>query len=135
VLVATVILTITLVSIAELMAITIRMQMLGRNQTSATRLAQDKIDELMSTNFADPALSLGGNLTGDDPNHFDSDDQNLYKRRWLVAAFPDDPIVVAGDPADQGMLRVLTVRVTPIVTDLRGSAPAEIVTVIRCWPC
>lgn len=127
-----VILTIALVSMAELMAITLRMQMLGRNQTSATRMAQDKIDELMTKNFADPELSLGGNLTADEANHFDSDDLNLYKRRWVVAAGPADPGV---PPADQANLRILTVRVTPIATDFRTTAPAEIVTIIRCWPC
>ena len=134
-----VIMTIALVSLAELMAITLRMQMLGRNQTSATRLAQDKIDELMAINF-DPAIdpakapmvSIGGSLTEDEDDHFDSDPQNLYKRRWVVAAGPADPGVPV---ADQANLRVLTVRVTPIVNDLRTTAPAEIVTIIRCWPC
>ncbi len=43
--------TIALVSLAELMAITLRLQMLGRNETAAVRLAQDKIDELMTQNF------------------------------------------------------------------------------------
>ena len=139
---ATVILTIALVAIAELMAITLRMQMLGRNQTSATRMAQDKIDQLMSINFndADPAIAapvgVGGSLTADVANHFDSDDLNLYKRRWLVQAFPDDQVVVdSDDPDDKDKLRLLTVRVTPVVTDFRTTAPAEIVTVIRCWQC
>jgi len=132
VLVATCILTIALVSIAELMAITLRMQMLGRNQTSATRLAQDKIDELMTMNFTTASLSLGGSLTADVANHFDSDDQNLFKRRWVVAAGPADPGVPV---ADQANLRFLTVRVTPVVVDLRTAAPAELVTIIRCWPC
>ena len=131
-LVATCILTIALVSIAELMAITLRMQMLGRNQTSATRLAQDKIDELMTMNFTTASLSLGGSLTADVANHFDSDDQNLFKRRWVVAAGPADPGVPV---ADQANLRFLTVRVTPVVVDLRTAAPAELVTIIRCWPC
>ena len=36
---AIVIMTIAMVSLAELMAITLRLQMLGRNQTAAARLA------------------------------------------------------------------------------------------------
>ncbi len=60
VLVAVVILTVALVSMAELMAVTLRLQQLGRNQTTATRLAQDKIDELMSQNWASRAATYGG---------------------------------------------------------------------------
>ena len=68
-----VILTVALVSMAELMAITLRMQQLGRNQTMAARMAQDKIDELMSQNFATNAqVSIGGSLTADVANHFDT---------------------------------------------------------------
>ena len=44
--VAMMVCTIGLVSMAELMAVTLRLQQLGRNSTSAVRLAQDKIDEL-----------------------------------------------------------------------------------------
>ena len=58
---------------AELMAVTLRLQQLGRNQTAATRLAQDKIDELMSRNWAAaPQLAVGGSLTADVANHFDT---------------------------------------------------------------
>lgn len=128
VLIATVILTVALVSMAELMAVTIRMQMLGREQTSAVRLAQDKIDELMSQDFAVAALGIGGSLTADVADHFD-DPTALYKRRWLVAAGPVDPVGIAAN------LRVVTVRVTPVVTDRRTATAAEITTIIRCWPC
>ena len=136
--IAMVILTVALVSLAELMAITLRMQMLGRNQTSATRLAQDKIDELMTQNFTAAALSVAGSLTADVANHFDDPNvagigTGLYKRRWLVEAVADDPGVAGGPTA--GRLRRVTVRVTPVVTDRRTSAPAEITTIIRCWPC
>ena len=47
VLIAVVILTVALVALAEMMAITLRMQMLGRNETNAARLAQAKLDELV----------------------------------------------------------------------------------------
>ena len=130
-----VILTIALVSMAELMAITLRMQMLGRNQTAATRLAQDKIDELATQNFTTSAtVAIGGSLTADVANHFDTpqdpDGNNLpYNRRWTVAAGPADPGVAANS------VRLLTVRIIPIVNDLRSSVPVDVTTLIRCWPC
>ena len=120
---------------AELMAITLRMQMLGRNQTAATRLAQDKIDELMTQNFNTAnTVAIGGSLTTDVANHFDQplapDGTNLpYSRRWTVAAGPADP----GVPANS--VRVLTVRITPILSDRRSSTPIDVTTLIRCWPC
>ena len=131
-----VILTIALVSMAELMAITLRMQMLGRNQTSATRLAQDKIDELMTQDFnTNPSVAIGGSLIADDdPNYFDTptdaDGNTLgYGRRWKVEAGPADPDVPANS------VRILKVRVTPIVNDLRTSPPVDMTTLLRCWPC
>lgn len=124
-----VVLTVALVSMAELMAITLRLQMLGRNQTSAVRLAQDKIDELMSQNFATSAnVAIGGSLTADVANYFDTPSA-LYKRRWQVSAGPVDPPVAANN------LRILTVRIIPVVTDRRTFTPTDITTLIRCWPC
>ena len=134
-----VILTVALVSMAELMAITLRMQQLGRNQTLAVRLAQDKIDELMSRNFTFAELAIGGSLTGDVPNHFDvpgtgvavntTQGNRQYRRRWVVQALPGDN----GSPA--GSLRRLTVRVIPIRNDNRIANSVELVTILRCWPC
>ena len=132
-----VILTVAMVAMAELMAITLRLQQLGRNQTSATRLAQDKIDELMSQNWAvAPQLAVGGSLTADVANHFDipptfaGSTALSYRRRWVVADGPDDlPAVVANK------LRVITVRVTPVVTDRRTYTPTDLTTIVRCWPC
>ena len=134
VLIAFVLLTVALVSMAELMAITLRMQQLGRNQTAAARMAQDKIDELMTQNFTTSAqVSIGGSLTADVANHFDVPTLNgvvqPYRRRWTVAAGPADPGVAANS------VRILTVRVTPIVTDTRTVATTEVTTLIRCWPC
>jgi prepilin-type N-terminal cleavage/methylation domain-containing protein len=140
VLVAMVILTVGLVSMAELMAVTLRLQQLGRNQTAATRLAQDKIDELMSQNWGGAApsaqLAVGGSLTADVANHFDipptfaGSTALSYRRRWVVTNGPDDlPAVVANK------LRVITVRVTPVVTDRRTYTPTDLTTIVRCWPC
>jgi hypothetical protein len=148
-----VILTVALVSMAELMAITLRMQQLGRNQTAATRLAQDKIDELMSRNFTFAELGVGGSLTADVANHFDvpgaGTAANLqYRRRWLVEAmnFGDtvqvttppaggNPAVVNNVAIAAGTTRRVTVRVIPLRNDRRMSTPVDITTIIRCWPC
>ena len=134
VLIAMIVLTVALVSLAELMAITLRMQMLGRNQTAA----QDKVDELMNQNFnTSPSVAIGGSLTADFANHFDAPSA-LYKRRWVVAAGPADPDVVAAAglvPPQAVLPRLLTVRIIPLVTDNRSSTTTEITTVIRCWPC
>jgi type II secretory pathway pseudopilin PulG len=134
--VAVMICTIGLVAMAELLAVTMRLQQLGRNSTSAVRLAQDKIDELTTMNFTtNPAAACGGDLDADDANHFDipmedngtpdnlADDTITkgYKRRWLIEAGPD------GDPN----LRQVTVRVIPDVTDRRTAAPYDVITFIR----
>ena len=49
--VAMLVCTVGLVAMAELMAVTLRLQQLGRNSTSAVRLAQDKVDELTTMTF------------------------------------------------------------------------------------
>ena len=143
VLIAIVVLTVALVSMAELMAITLRMQQLGRNQTSATRVAQDKVDELMSQNFANVQLAVGGSLTADVANHFDAPvpaggGNAIFRRRWLVEAmnfgdqgnFGGVMTAVAG-----GSTRRVTVRVIPIAADSRISPTVDLVTIVRCWPC
>lgn len=135
VLIATVILTVALVSMAELMAITLRMQQLGRNQTAAARMAQEKIDELMTQNFAtNPSVAIGGSLDANIANYFDvpvDPDGNplQFIRRWTVAAGPADPGVAANS------VRLLTVRIIPTATDTRTTATTTITTLIRCWPC
>ena len=69
-----VILTVALVALAEMMAITLRMQMLGRNETTAARLAQAKLDELVGVaqnNWAVPQVAIGGSLTANVNNYND----------------------------------------------------------------
>jgi prepilin-type N-terminal cleavage/methylation domain-containing protein len=146
VLVAFVILTVGLVALAEMMAITLRMQQLGRNQTSAMRLAQDKVDELMSRNFTFAELAVGGDLNADQANHFDvpAAGNQQYRRRWLVEAmnFGDtvqvsvgNPAVVTNTPVPAGSTRRVTVRVIPIRNDNRTANSVDLVTLVRCWPC
>ena len=141
VLIAMIVLTVALVSLAELMAIALRMQMLGRNQTAAIRLAQDKIDELHFLNFTNAQLAIGGSLTADAANHFDASDP-LYRVRWTVGTVPVADPQVAADA-----VRILTVRVIPLTSltvaqggtrtraDNRVAAVTDITTLIRCWPC
>ena len=134
--VAMMVCTVGLVAMAELMAVTLRLQQLGRNQTSAVRLAQDKVDQLTTMNFTtNPQAACGGSIDADVANHNDipkedngtpnnlADDTVTkgYKRRWLIAAGPD------GD----ANLRQVTVRVIPDVSDRRTSAPYDLVTFIR----
>ena len=122
VLIAMVILTIALVSMAELMAITLRMQMMGRNETSAVRLAQSKIDELVAVDFdgVDTPVAIGGSLTADVANYFDELVDNGFKRRWQITAIALEPKV-----------RTLTVRIIPTVNDRRTNAVIELTTIIR----
>lgn len=116
-----VILTIGLVSLAELLAISLRMQQLGRNGTAAVRLATDKLDELNSLHFTDePRIQIGGSLTENQDDHFDTDVQG-YTRRWRIEAGPD------GNPD----LRQITIRVIPDQIDARTRSPFEIISIIR----
>jgi hypothetical protein len=123
VLIAMVILTVALVSLAEMMAITLRMQMMGRNETAAVRLIQGKIDELVNLNFFAPSINalanVGGSLTTDTASYFDTPAEG-FKRRWQIEA-------IAGETE----VRKLTVRVIPTINDRRTNADLQLSTVIR----
>ena len=114
-----VILTIALVSMAELMAITLRLQMQGRNETAEVRLIQSKIDELVAVNFASASVAVGGTLTSDTANYNDTPTPG-YKRRWQIAAITGETRV-----------RTLTVRIIPDIGDRRTNAQVELTTIIR----
>jgi len=131
--VATLVCTVGLIAMAELLAVTLRMQQLGRNATSAARLAQDQVDRL--TIITDPLLLCGGSLASDEAgysatplqdngtpdNPADDSLTRGYKVRWVVSAGPD------ASPN----LRTVTVRVIPDVKDNRISAPYDLTTVVR----
>lgn len=120
VLIAMVILTVALVALAELMAITLRMQMMGRNETAAVRLIQSKIDQIVNINFTTTTVAnVGGSLTTDVANYFD-EPASGFKRRWQIAA-------IAGETK----VRKLTVRVIPTINDRRTNAEIELSTIIR----
>jgi prepilin-type N-terminal cleavage/methylation domain-containing protein len=111
-----------LMAMAELMAVTLRMQQLGRNSTQASRLAQDKVDELTTVGFLDARMACGGSLTADQANHNDRPaEATNYKRRWVVSAGPDAQV----------SLRAVTVRVIPDVSDRTKTAEFDLQTIIR----
>lgn len=114
--------TVGLMAMAELMAVTLRMQQLGRSSTSASRMAQDKVDELTTVGFTDAKMGCGGSLTADVANHNDRPAvETNFKRRWVVSAGPDG----------QASLRSVTVRIIPDVRDRRTTSEFDLQTVIR----
>lgn len=121
VLFAMVILTVALVALAELMAITLRMQMQGRNATAAVRVAQAKIDELIGLNFNDTVLTdFGGSVDADVASYNDNPaDAPGYHRRWQI------------DDIGEDRVRLLTVVVIPTSNDRRSTAPVKLTTIIR----
>ena len=115
-----------LMGMAQMLAVTLRMQQLGRNSTAAIRMAQDKIDELSSMHFEnDASVMCGGSLTADTANYNDipqvNNQNQPYKRRWQITRGPDN------DP----QLRVVTVRVVPDIADRTRAAQTDLVGIIR----
>lgn len=124
VLVATLILTIGLVSMVQLLAVSTVMHSDARAATTATQYAQAKIDELAKLNLSTAAAvqitpPSPDSLTTNVANYFDSP-QTRVTRRWRVQAGPS---------ADT---RTLTVRV--INTGARQyGAQVTVTTIIRQW--
>lgn len=115
-----VILTVALVALAEMMAITLRMQMMGRNETAAVRLIQAKIDQIVNLDFAtNTATNVGGSLTSDVTGYWDPAATG-FKRRWQIEAI-----------TGQTRVRKLTVRIIPTILDKRTNAEIELSTFIR----
>lgn len=115
-----------LIAMAQMLAVTLRMQQLGRNSTSAVRMAQDKIDELSSMSFtSSPSVQCGGSVTTNMTDYNDVPTVNgqvqPYRRRWLVQAGPD------ADP----QLRKVTVRIIPDIANRTINSQIELVSVIR----
>ncbi len=122
VLVSMLILTIGMMAIAGLLAVTTQMTMGASESGRSTRLAEDKIDELMKLSFtADPEIAIGGDLTADVADYSETPLDGVTLR-WAVTAGPTDD------------LRVLTMRVvnnrseqyreTDLVTMIRSSTGA-----------
>jgi prepilin-type N-terminal cleavage/methylation domain-containing protein len=129
VIVAMLVCVVGLIGMAQMLAVTLRMQQLGRNSATAVRMAQDKIDELSSMNFADavlsPSVQCGGSLTANLANYNDvptvGGQAQPYRRRWLIQAGPD------ADP----QLRQVTVRLIPDNVNRTTNTQYDLVSIIR----
>lgn len=122
VLISTLVLTIGLVAIAALLAVTTQMQIGAREAARSSRLAQDKVDELMKLNFTtDAKVAVGGSLTADVADHSETLPSPLtgITLRWLVAAGPTDDT------------RVLTLRV--VNERAQQYRQTDLATIIRRW--
>ena len=108
-----------LVAIAGLLGVITQMQIGARESARSTRIAQDKIDELMKLNFSsDPAVAIGGDLASDVTDYSETPLAGITLR-WAVSA---------GPTAD---LRVLTLRVVNLRT--LQYRETDLTTIIRKW--
>ena len=119
VLVSMLILTIGMIAIAGLLAVTTQMAMGAREAARSTRLAQNKIDELMKLNFTTAlAIAIGGDLTTN-VDHYWETPLDGVTLRWAVTAGPTDD------------LRVLTLRVVNLRSEQYRQT--DLATIIRQW--
>jgi len=118
--VASLVLTIGLVGLAQLLAVATIMHSDARQATTGTVLAQAKIDELMKLDFdTSPAVQLGGSISSNMANFSDSPEPGI-DRRWQVTNGP-----VAGT-------RLLQVNIDNKGGRLYGGSQT-LTTVIREW--
>lgn len=119
VLISTLVLTVGLVAIAALLAVTVQMHMGARESARSVRIAQDKIDELMKLTFSvNPRIAVGGSLDSDEANHSDTPETGVTVR-WAVADGPTDDT------------RVVTVRVLNLHS--AQYRQTDLTTLIRQW--
>ena len=124
VLIAMLVVTIGLVSMAQLMAVTTIMHSDARQTSMATQLGQAKLDELMKLNLATAAAVQltpvsPDSLEEDVTNYFDQPNTTIT-RRWKVEAGPTPDT------------RIVTVRVINPRARQYGSE-LEFTTIIRQW--
>lgn len=124
VLVATLVVTIGLVSMVQLLAVSTVMHADAREASTATQQAQAKIDELTKLNLATAAAvqitpASPDSLTTNVANYFDTP-QTGVTRRWRVQAGP------------AANTRILTVRVINLRARQYG-AQVDLTTIIRQW--
>lgn len=118
-LVATLVLTVGLLAIAALLAVTAQMHVGSRESARSTRIAQDKVDELLKRTFStDPSIAPGGSLDDDEDNYSESPETGVNVR-WVVADGPTDDT------------RWLTVRV--VNTHSQHYRNTDVKTLIRQW--
>lgn len=125
VLVSTVIFVVGMLALAQLLIFTSHMHLSAQRAGEATRVAQDKLDELMKVNFAtDARMAITpanpNSLTTNVANYFDTPVAGVMTRRWQVAAGPT------------ANTRLVTMRV--VTSDRSQSARTmDIVTLLRQW--
>jgi len=123
VLVAMAIMTVGLLAVAQLLAVSAQTHLLGRQTSEASILATSKLEELVKLNFnTAPAVQISGApdpLTQNVANYFDQP-AGGYTRRWSVAAGPTPDT------------RLVTLRVIPRSVG-RASRVVEVTTILRQW--
>lgn len=112
-----------MLALAQLLTVTARAEGMARNGALASRMGQDKLDDLMKKSFTDPSLRIppagtGGSLTANDANYFDQP-SGVITRRWLVTQGPS-----AGT-------RLVTVRV--ITISGMAARTVDLTTLVRQW--
>ena len=118
--IASLVLTVGLVGLLQLLAVATVMHSDARQATTATLLAQAKIDELMKKNLStSAAVQEGGSISANVANYFDTPEDGIT-RRWLVAPGP-----VTGT-------RLLTVKVENKGGRVYGREQ-QLTTIIRQW--
>ena len=129
VMICTFILTTGMLAIAGLLGVTARMHIGAREAAHSTRLAEEKIDELMKEDLVTSAsVAVGGNLTSSVANYCEAKDaapcadldDDGVTIRWSVAAGPVTNT------------RVLTVKVENLRAQTYGRE-VELSTIIRSW--
>ena len=122
VMICTLILTTGMLGVASLLGVTTLMQSDAREAARSTRLAQEKIDELMKLDFdTDAEVAIGGSVAADTAGYFEQP-LNGITVRWQVSAH-------ASGNAD---LRVLRVWVQNLRAQRYGRT-SELSTIIRQW--
>jgi Tfp pilus assembly protein PilV len=86
VLIAMIVTVVGVVAVATLITYGIGLQVLSRDTSRANSLAKAKIEQLRIIPSSDPQLSLGGDLSSNVSDHFDT--PAGFVRRWVVAAGP-----------------------------------------------
>ena len=118
--IASLVLTVGLVGLLQLLAVATVMHSDARQATTATLLAQAKIDELMKKNLStSAAVQEGGSISANVANYLDTPEDGIT-RRWLVAPGP-----VTGT-------RLLTVKVENKGGRVYGREQ-QLTTIIRQW--
>jgi hypothetical protein len=111
--------TIGMLAIAALLAVTTQMHIGARESARSTRLAQDKIDELLKLTFSsNPAIAVGGSLDSNVNNHSETPMTGVTVR-WVVADGPTDDT------------RLLTVRVVNMRSQHYRNT--DLATIVRQW--